>query len=324
MVTLCLFAMLGVAIMPWLGETGAANHRGSSASSRWIAFLGEFHPVFLHLPIGAVMLVLVMEIGSMLSRGKYQVHTTLALAFATTTAVLAAVFGHCLYLTGDFTTELAEEHKRDGIIFTILLTATFLIRFLLINQPDSKHLKVTYRIGLTLAAAAMISAGHHGGEITHGDPMDKAPWVIRKDHTMSAGDMADPIIYTHIIHPILEQKCISCHGEKKQKSGLRMDSYAAMIKGGDEEKCLVPGDTKESTMISFLHLPLEDDLRMPPEDKKQLTEEEKQILEWWVEIGAPEKARLSEVKDEVTPAIAKTLEKLSLEKQEINGVIPGS
>ena len=88
-----------------------------------------------------------------------------------------------------------------------------------------------------------------------------------------------------------------------------MDSYAALIKGGEYEVCLLPGDLEKSTMISFLHLPLDDDLRMPPEGKPQLTEEEITILEWWVKEGAPEFKKLNEV--EKTPAVSKALEYLN-------------
>ena len=308
-----ILSMIGVAIMPLLGSVGMAGPKETGASAKWIAFLGEFHPVFLHLPIGALVLVLVMELGRIFSGGKYKPHTTLALGFAASMAVIAAVFGYFLYLTGEFPHgaegKLTEDHKRDGIIFSLLVIATFLIRYLSDAFPSKGGLKPAYGIGLIAATAAMISAGHHGGEITHGDPFAKAPWAQEDvEDAITDAEKVDPIIYKHIIHPILEEKCITCHGDKKQKSGLRMDSYAYLLEGGDEEECLVPGDTEQSMMIAYLHLPLEDDLRMPPEGKTQLTPEEIQILEWWVKIGAPETARKSEV--EITPVIAKALDTL--------------
>ena len=307
-IALGLTAMAGVAIMPWLGEVGMASEKATTTIGKWVGFLGEFHPLFLHLPIGALMLVMVMEFFRLVTFGKYQPKTTLALFFAAATGIFAVVFGYCLYLTGEFSGELIEEHKRDGIIFTILLIATFLVKYLSDVYPLTKAFKPTYVMGLLATTATMMSAGHHGGEITHGDPLAKAPWKQDSNDAMSSQDIADPIVYTHIVHPILEQKCISCHGEKKQKSGLRMDTYAYLLEGGDEEECLVPGDTEKSMMIAYLHLPMEDDLHMPPEGKTQLTPEEIQILEWWVKTGAPETARKSEM--EVTPAIAKALESL--------------
>lgn len=304
-------AMVGVAIMPWLGKVGMASDKAIDTLGKWIGFLGEFHPLLLHLPIGAVMLVLVMEAFRLLTFGKYQPKTTMGLFFASGAGVFAVVFGYCLYLTGDFSGELIEEHKRDGIIFTILLIATFLIKYAADIKFMTKLTKPCYVIGLLATTAAMMSAGHHGGQVTHGDPFDKAPWKL--DDKDDEVVITDPEVYANIIHPILESKCLNCHGPKKQKSGLRMDTYAGLLDGGEETDCLVPGNIEKSGMTAYLHLPLDDDLHMPPEGKKQLTKEEIQILEWWVKIGAPEKAKRSEV--EVTPAIATALDTLKTPEQ---------
>jgi len=300
-------AILAVTIMPFIGEVGMANPKAAEGIGLWVNFLGRFHPLFLHLPIGALMLVFVMEVAKLLSGGKYRPHTTLALFFSAATSVFAVVFGYFLYLTGDFEGDLIEEHKRDGIIFTILMIVTFLVKYTADLKPQQLFYKPIYALTLLATGGAMIGAGHHGGEITHGDPLDSLPSKIisERDDKASMVVDTDPVIYTNIIHPILEEKCISCHGPKKKKSGLRVDTYAYMLAGGEEEECLVPGDIENSALITFLHLPLDDDLRMPPEGKTQLTKEEIQILEWWVKIGAPEKARLSEVKKD--PEIDKAL-----------------
>ncbi|MBT8038377.1 MAG: hypothetical protein KJO21_12625 [Verrucomicrobiae bacterium] len=303
-----LLIIAGVASMPWLGEVGMASDKATTVIGQWIGFLGRFHPIFLHLPIGALTLVLLMECLGLISLGKYKPHTTLGLGFASATGVFAVVFGYFLYLTGDYSGELIEEHKRDGVIFTILLIATFLIKYAHDIRFMTKLTRPVYAIGLIATTATMFSAGHHGGEVSHGNPFDKAPWIQKSDKPTSAAEIADPVVYKKIIHPILDAKCVSCHGDKKQKSGLRVDSYAGLLDGGEETDALIPGDLKKSALISYLHLPLDDDLRMPPEGKTQLTQEEIQILEWWVKIGAPEHAKRSEV--EITPAIATAIDTL--------------
>jgi len=305
-----IFAIFGVAIMPYIGQMGMANPKTADNIGLWVNFFGRFHPLFLHLPIGALMLVFVMEGAKLLSFGKYKPNTTMAMFFAAATAVFAVVFGYCLYLTGGFEGDLIEEHKRDGIIFTIAVIIAFLVKYTADLKPTVQFFKPLYAILLLASGAVMMSAGHHGGEITHGDPLNSLPSKILAEREATANKPVDtdPVVYTGIVHNILEEKCISCHGADKQKSGLRLDSYAAMLDGGEEEECLVPGDTKKSALVSYLHLPMEDDLHMPPEGKTQMTEEEIQILEWWVKIGAPEKARISEV--EVTPAIQKALDSL--------------
>src|SRR5262245_52776843 len=47
------------------------------------------------------------------------------------------------------------------------------------------------------------------------------------------------------IEPILAANCIKCHGPEKQKSGFRLDSREAAIKGGDGGAALVPGKSAE-------------------------------------------------------------------------------
>ena len=309
-------AIIGIIIMPWMGEVGMANPKTADTLGLWVNFLGKFHPLFLHLPIGAVMLVFVMQGAKLLSLGKYKPNTTMALFFAAATSLFAVVFGYCLYLTGAFEGDLIEEHKRDGIIFTVLVIIAFLVKYTADLKPANPFFSPLYGILLLATGAVMMSAGHHGGKITHGDPLDALPSKIldqREAETNKPVD-ADPLVYSGIVHNILEEKCISCHGKKKKKSGLRLDSYAYMLEGGEEEECLVPGDLEKSALISYLHLPMEDDLHMPPEGKTQLTKEEILILEWWVKIGAPEKSRLSEV--EVTPAIQTALATLTGDETE--------
>lgn len=291
-----MLALAGVAVMPWLGEVGLANPKTANISGLWLNFLGEFHFLFLHLPIGATVLVLSMEVIGLIFRGKYKPDTALALGFAASSSVIAAICGYFLYLTGEYEGPLVEEHKRDGILFTVMVILTFLVKY----SYDLKLIpwfKPIYIICLIATGAILISAGHHGGEMTHGSPMRSLPSkVIEKREARGSKEViSDVIIYTHIVHPILDNKCISCHGPDKAKGGLRMDSIEAMFEGGDEEECLVPGNLEASFMITSIMLPIDDDCHMPPENKKQITDDELKILKWWIDIGAPKDVKLSDV-----------------------------
>jgi hypothetical protein len=68
-------------------------------------------------------------------------------------------------------------------------------------------------------------------------------------------------------------------------------------------------------------LPMEDDMHMPPKKKPQITPEELKILKWWIEMGAPENTKLSEVElsEEMALAIAtlKTPEELAEERKQL-------
>lgn len=117
----------------------------------------------------------------------------------------------------------------------------------------------------------------------------------------------EPSIFTHLVQPIFEAKCVSCHGEDKQKGKLRMDSYEALLAGGKEGEGFEPGNAADSNIIYRIHLPLEDDEHMPPEDKEQVEAHELAIIEWWINTGASPDAKVSDVEmpDAVKEAIGK-------------------
>jgi mono/diheme cytochrome c family protein len=115
----------------------------------------------------------------------------------------------------------------------------------------------------------------------------------------------DPMVYTGIVKPILSDTCVSCHGEKKQKKKLRLDSLEAIMKGGKDGVVVVPGNVDKSDLMDRITLDLNDDDHMPPKGKPQLNDKQILILKWWVKAGAPGDVPLSSVKmpDAVKAAI---------------------
>ncbi len=103
----------------------------------------------------------------------------------------------------------------------------------------------------------------------------------------------DPVLYQDLVDPILQAKCVSCHGEEKSKGKLRLDSYEETMKG---DEVVIPGKPSDSEFMIRMHLPLDDDDRMPPEDKEQVTEQELRVLEFWVKSGAKKDIKLSAAK----------------------------
>lgn len=283
----CVLCIIFTLVLPSLSEVGYANPKTADVAGLWVNFFGGFHAVFLHLPIGALSYVLLTEVMSLVTSGRWRVDTRLALAFAAVMALFASVFGYCLYLTDQYGTgDLLEEHKRDGIIFTVLVFATLAVK--LQCYVGKQWWKICFAVLLSVSFLVMLSAGHHGGAITHGEPTDALPSKIleKRQQAEATAAQSEVLLYQDIVQPILEEKCVSCHGPEKQKGSLRVDTIEYMLDGGEETDCLIPGDLENSTLISYLHLPLDDDLRMPPEGKPQLTEEEIEWLEKWVEMGA--------------------------------------
>jgi mono/diheme cytochrome c family protein len=85
------------------------------------------------------------------------------------------------------------------------------------------------------------------------------------------------------VRPLLAQHCYKCHGPQKQQSGLRLDSRAALLAGGDQGPAVVPGKPSQSLLIEAVRQT--GDLQMPPQDK--LPAEAVAALVKWVQLGAP-------------------------------------
>ena len=86
------------------------------------------------------------------------------------------------------------------------------------------------------------------------------------------------------VRPLLVEQCHKCHGPKLQKGGLRLDSRAAALKGGDTGPAVEPGNLKASLLIDAISYD-PDSYQMPPTGK--LAPEQIAILTEWVRLGAP-------------------------------------
>jgi hypothetical protein len=85
------------------------------------------------------------------------------------------------------------------------------------------------------------------------------------------------------VRPLLAAHCFECHGPKKQRAGLRLDSRAALLAGGDTGPAVVPGDPDKSLLIKAVHYQAEP--KMPP--KAPLSPAQVAVLNSWVRQGAP-------------------------------------
>jgi hypothetical protein len=94
--------------------------------------------------------------------------------------------------------------------------------------------------------------------------------------------LADIEFFENKIRPVLVEHCLSCHGEKKQSSGLRLDSKDAVHRGGDNGPVIVPGKANESRLIRAIRQ--EGELKMPPRGK--LPPEVVADFARWIDAGA--------------------------------------
>ncbi len=85
------------------------------------------------------------------------------------------------------------------------------------------------------------------------------------------------------VRPVLVQQCGACHGEKSARGGLRLDLYAALLKGGESGPAIQPGDPDKSPLIQVLRY--DGPVKMPPQGK--LRAQQIEDLTAWVRMGAP-------------------------------------
>src|SRR5687768_2852156 len=97
---------------------------------------------------------------------------------------------------------------------------------------------------------------------------------------------APPAEFAREVGTILKRACVDCHGPDKQKGGLRLDSRAAALKGGESGPALVPGQPNESELIRRVVRAKGVDGAMPARGEP-LTRADVDRLRVWVAAGAP-------------------------------------
>ena len=97
---------------------------------------------------------------------------------------------------------------------------------------------------------------------------------------------AESVDFAREVQPILQSRCMECHGPNDQSSGLRLDRRSSMLRGGDlGEPTIVPGKPTESFLLTVIRGDHDDKHRMPPEGKP-LSAQQTETLRRWILEGA--------------------------------------
>jgi len=83
------------------------------------------------------------------------------------------------------------------------------------------------------------------------------------------------------VFPIIQSRCVNCHGGERIEEGLLMRSYAELMAGSDNGPVIVPGDPANSLLVELITAQ-----EMPKRGPK-LTPPQIQIITEWVAAGAP-------------------------------------
>jgi hypothetical protein len=149
---------------------------------------------------------------------------------------------------------------------------------------------------------------------------------------------AEHVDYLTRIKPIFAGRCYACHSGLRQRSGLRLDTAALLIQGGDSGPAVVPGNSQESLLITMLTG--ESGVRMPPEaEGTALTSDQIELVKKWIDEGAiapdeptppsaaehwaykpPQRPAIPDVQNE--PWVANPVDSFLAAQHETNGLVP--
>ncbi len=267
-------------------------------------FIGRFHPLFVHLPIGILLLALLLQWLSgkeqyTLSHGIMKVIWLIGIL----SALLSCITGYLLSINGGYEENTVGLHMWMGI-------AVAGVSMLVGAKVFSRQFDVVYKIASIFLLALIAGTGHFGGSLTHGEDYLLAALTDEEEILLTAEikpipDVQEANLYADVVQPIFQTRCYSCHGEKKQKGKLRMDSPEALLKGGKNGDVIAPGKPNESELIKRLLLPPEDEHHMPPKGKPKLTKDQIALLHWWMEGGAPFDKKVKDLaqNEKIKPAL---------------------
>ena len=246
----------------------------------WLQVAGRTHPLILHFPIVLLVLAVFWELLPQKQKEAGSVRTDIGdvlLLSAAVSAVLTSLFGLFLSREQGYTPEVLVWHKWGGVLISLLTLAWYALRQ---QVRQARGLLVaTTAVGLGM----IVLTGHQGANITHGENFLLAP--LHSDEK-PAVLLEDAVVYTHMVKPILQEKCISCHNQQKAKGELWMETEASLLKGGKSGALWDSTEKDFGLLFQRLHLPLDNKKHMPPKGKPQLTDDELAILYQWVKSGA--------------------------------------
>jgi len=109
--------------------------------------------------------------------------------------------------------------------------------------------------------------------------------ILRALALFTCAATAAPVSFQRDLAPLLQRRCVSCHGAEQAKGGYRLDSFARLMKPGESDLLtIVAGKPQESELARLLHEPSAED-RMP-QKADPLPEMEIALIERWISEGA--------------------------------------
>lgn len=249
-----------------------------------LEYLGRFHPVLVHLPIGILLSAIFLECLSPFrgfKKVRRSIRVLLLIGFAS--ALFTSATGWLHAMSGDYDPELVASHRALALVVT-----AFSFLALMLHGRKGKEVKLGYFIVLFSLTILILLTGHSGGSITHGPDFLRPPvaeWWDEEE-TSEAPLTTNSRFYADAVAPVLQKKCTGCHGATRQKGKLRLDLPEHIMKGGEDGPVIDVKNPEQGDLWRRISLDKTDEDHMPPKEKTPLTERELKLLTFWLQHGA--------------------------------------
>ncbi|AWL10359.1 hypothetical protein HME7025_02519 [Aquirufa nivalisilvae] len=240
---------------------------------------GRLHTLLLHFPIVLLLLAMFMEFfrfqASLQENKTYLQITQLLILVGALSSGITVMMGIFLAKEPGYGGGDLYWHRWLGV-------GTYLFASLIYWIRSRSWYQVTWAKCMSISMALMlVLVGHFGGNLTHGGNFVLEPLMKNQ-----AVPLEEAVVFQDLVQPILEKKCVACHNPDKIKGELLLTDAKSIAKGGKTGPLFVAGKPELSLLIQRAHLSIDDKKHMPPIGKPQLSDDELQLLSWWVKEKA--------------------------------------
>lgn len=167
-------------------------------------------------------------------------------------------------------------------------------------RQGKDNMKKTAWLSISLLITIIISAcggGTASPDVTLQTPPEPAEAAAQPTNTPAPTETSAPaeeaassavveapasanVSFTGDILPIIQNRCVDCHGGRQKKEGLDMKTYESLMAGSRSGPVLVPGDANASLLVELI---VKGDM---PNRGEPVTPAELQLIMDWVNQGA--------------------------------------